>query len=114
QRGDAARRHAAHPRRHQRREHRRAHRPGPDQGKDSPRAPALFPQTFWPAAAGGAGHYGGIGVKAGSILSRRVSEFCGVTMFAAALIWLIALATYVPTDPAWFFSAGSGAAPANF
>ena len=50
-------------------------------------------------------------VKAGSILSRRVSEFCGVALFAAALIWLISLATYEPTDPVWFFSAGSGAAP---
>jgi S-DNA-T family DNA segregation ATPase FtsK/SpoIIIE len=51
---------------------------------------------------------------AASTLSRRFSEFAGVTLFAAALIWLIALATYEPTDPVWFFSAGSGAAPANF
>ena len=51
---------------------------------------------------------------AGSTLSRRVSEFFGVALFAAALIWLIALATYEPTDPVWFFSAGSGAQPANF
>ncbi|HTL00720.1 MAG TPA: DNA translocase FtsK [Vicinamibacterales bacterium] len=53
-------------------------------------------------------------MKAGSTVSRRLSEFCGVTLFAAALIWLIALATYEPTDPAWFFSAGATAAPANF
>ena len=53
-------------------------------------------------------------MKAGSSFSRRLSEFCGVTLFAAALIWLIALATYEPTDPAWFFSAGASAAPANF
>ena len=51
---------------------------------------------------------------AGSTLSRRVSEFVGVALFAAALIWLIALATYEPTDPVWFFSAGSGAQPVNF
>jgi S-DNA-T family DNA segregation ATPase FtsK/SpoIIIE len=51
---------------------------------------------------------------AGSALSRRVSEFVGVALFAAALIWLIALATYEPTDPVWFFSAGSGAQPVNF
>ena len=51
---------------------------------------------------------------AGSTVSRRVSEFFGVALFAAALIWLIALATYEPTDPVWFFSAGSGAQPANF
>src|SRR5262245_52946530 len=35
-------------------------------------------------------------------------------MFAAALIWIIALATYVPTDPVWFFSTGLHVAPANF
>jgi len=51
---------------------------------------------------------------AGSTLSRRVSEFAGVALFAAALLWLIALATYEPTDPVWFFSAGSGAQPVNF
>ncbi len=51
---------------------------------------------------------------AGSTLSRRVREFAGVALFAAALIWLIALATYEPTDPVWFFSAGSGAHPVNF
>ena len=51
---------------------------------------------------------------AGSTLSRRVSEFAGVALFGAALIWLIALATYEPTDPVWFFSAGAGAQPANF
>ena len=53
-------------------------------------------------------------VKAGSILSRRVSEFFGVALFAVALLWLISLATYEASDPVWFFSAGSGAAPANF
>jgi S-DNA-T family DNA segregation ATPase FtsK/SpoIIIE len=53
---------------------------------------------------------------AGSTLSRRVSEFFGVALFATALISLIALATYEPTDPVWFFSAGagSGAQPVNF
>jgi S-DNA-T family DNA segregation ATPase FtsK/SpoIIIE len=49
-----------------------------------------------------------------STVSRRVSEFFGVALFAGALIWLISLATYVPTDPVWFFSSGSSAAPANF
>ena len=49
-----------------------------------------------------------------SSVSRRLSEFFGIAMFAAALIWLIALATYEPTDPAWFFSAGAGPAPVNF
>jgi S-DNA-T family DNA segregation ATPase FtsK/SpoIIIE len=50
----------------------------------------------------------------GSTLSRRASEFLGVALFAAALIWIIALVTYEPTDPAWFFSTGLDAAPANF
>jgi DNA segregation ATPase FtsK/SpoIIIE, S-DNA-T family len=50
---------------------------------------------------------------AGSTLSRRVSEFFGVALFAAALIWLIALASYEPRDPVWFFSTGTSA-PANF
>jgi S-DNA-T family DNA segregation ATPase FtsK/SpoIIIE len=48
-----------------------------------------------------------------SALSRRVSEVVGVALFASALIWLIALASYEPTDPVWFFSTGSEA-PANF
>ncbi len=47
-------------------------------------------------------------------LSRRVSEFLGVALFAAALIWLISLASYSAADPAWYFNTGSEAAPANF
>ena len=49
-----------------------------------------------------------------STVSRRVSEFVGVALFAAALIWIVALATYEPTDPAWFFSTGLHTVPANF
>ena len=49
-----------------------------------------------------------------SALSRRLSEVVGVALFAAALIWLIALATYDPSDPAWFFSTGTHDVPANF
>jgi S-DNA-T family DNA segregation ATPase FtsK/SpoIIIE len=52
--------------------------------------------------------------KSGSALSRRVSEVVGVALFAAALIWLIALATYDANDPAWFFSTGANDIPANF
>jgi DNA segregation ATPase FtsK/SpoIIIE, S-DNA-T family len=52
-------------------------------------------------------------VKA-STVSRRVREFVGVALFAAALIWIIALATYDPNDPVWFFSSGLHGAPANF
>jgi DNA segregation ATPase FtsK/SpoIIIE, S-DNA-T family len=49
-----------------------------------------------------------------STLSRRISEFLGVACFALALIWLIALVTYEPTDPVWFFTTGASRAPANF
>jgi S-DNA-T family DNA segregation ATPase FtsK/SpoIIIE len=49
----------------------------------------------------------------GSTVSRRASEFIGVALFAAALIWMTALATYTPTDPAWFFSTGLNATPEN-
>jgi DNA segregation ATPase FtsK/SpoIIIE, S-DNA-T family len=49
-----------------------------------------------------------------SPLSRRLSEVVGVALFAASLIWLIALASYDPNDTAWFFAAGSNDVPANF
>jgi S-DNA-T family DNA segregation ATPase FtsK/SpoIIIE len=52
--------------------------------------------------------------KSGSALSRRLSEVVGVALFAAALIWLVALATYDASDPAWFFSTGTNDVPANF
>ena len=51
---------------------------------------------------------------AGSTVSRRFSEFVGVALFAAALIWIISLASYEPSDPVWFFSIGAHAAPVNF
>jgi S-DNA-T family DNA segregation ATPase FtsK/SpoIIIE len=50
----------------------------------------------------------------GSTVSRRVSEFAGVALFAAALIWIVALASYDPNDPAWFFTSGAYADPMNF
>ena len=50
----------------------------------------------------------------GSVLSRRVNEVVGVALFATTLIWLIALATYDPNDPVWFFSTGAHDVPANF
>jgi len=49
-----------------------------------------------------------------STLSRRISEFAGVAFFAVALIWLIALVTYEPTDPVWFFTTDAAHPPANF
>jgi S-DNA-T family DNA segregation ATPase FtsK/SpoIIIE len=50
---------------------------------------------------------------AGSAISRRLSEFVGVALFALALLWLVALASYNPSDPVWFFNTGSDQ-PANF
>jgi S-DNA-T family DNA segregation ATPase FtsK/SpoIIIE len=49
-----------------------------------------------------------------SFISRRVSEFVGVALFGLALIWLISLASYTPSDPVWFFNAGPAATPDNF
>ena len=37
-----------------------------------------------------------------------------MALFAGALFWVIALATYDPADPVWFFSAGGQEPPANF
>ena len=49
-----------------------------------------------------------------SAVSRRLSEFLGVVLFALALIWLISLVTYDPGDPVWFFTTDTPHAPANF
>jgi S-DNA-T family DNA segregation ATPase FtsK/SpoIIIE len=49
-----------------------------------------------------------------STLSRRISEFMGVALFGLALIWLVALVTYEPTDPVWFFTTDATHPPANF
>ena len=51
---------------------------------------------------------------AGSTLSRRLSEFCGVALFASALIWLIALVTYSPSDSVWFSAPSPLGKPSNF
>jgi S-DNA-T family DNA segregation ATPase FtsK/SpoIIIE len=53
-------------------------------------------------------------VAKSSFISRRVSEFVGVALFAVALIWLISLASYSASDPVWFFNTGSRLPPANF
>ena len=47
-------------------------------------------------------------------LSRRISEFLGVALFALALVWLIALATYNAADAVWFFNTGGEVPPVNF
>ncbi len=49
-----------------------------------------------------------------SVMSRRVSEALGVALFFAALLWFVALASYTPGDPAWFFYAGPPKDAANF
>jgi S-DNA-T family DNA segregation ATPase FtsK/SpoIIIE len=46
--------------------------------------------------------------------SRHLSEFIGVALFALALIWVIALASYSAADPVWFFNTGADLPPANF
>jgi S-DNA-T family DNA segregation ATPase FtsK/SpoIIIE len=51
---------------------------------------------------------------ADSAMSRRVSEFVGVALFGAALIWLIALLTYSAADPVWFFNDLPGGEVHNF
>jgi S-DNA-T family DNA segregation ATPase FtsK/SpoIIIE len=51
---------------------------------------------------------------AGSTISRRLSEVVGVALFALSLLWLIALVSYSPSDPVWFFNTGSALPPANF
>ncbi len=49
-----------------------------------------------------------------STVSRRLSEFVGVALFALTLVWLIALVTHEPTDPVWFFTTDAAHPPANF
>jgi S-DNA-T family DNA segregation ATPase FtsK/SpoIIIE len=49
-----------------------------------------------------------------SVMSRRVSEVLGVVLFATALLWFVALASYSPADPAWFFYAGPARTVGNF
>ncbi len=49
-----------------------------------------------------------------SALSRRVSEFVGVALFTLSLIWVIALGSYSPADPVWYFKTAAAGLPANF
>ena len=51
---------------------------------------------------------------ADSVVSRRLSEILGVALFAIALLWMVALVSYNPSDPAWFFNNASRADVANF
>ena len=49
-----------------------------------------------------------------TFVSRRLSEFVGVALFALALMWLISLASYSPADPVFFFTTGTDGPPLNF
>ena len=49
-----------------------------------------------------------------SALKRRMNEITGVALFAVAMLWLVALGSFSPRDPAWFFTSPTGAPPANF
>ena len=51
---------------------------------------------------------------AAGAISRRISEFLGVVLFALALLWIIALASYSTSDPVWFFHTGASGPPDNF
>ena len=51
---------------------------------------------------------------AASTLSRRVSEFIGVALFAAALLWFISLASYSAADPGLVLQHRADMPPANF
>jgi S-DNA-T family DNA segregation ATPase FtsK/SpoIIIE len=50
----------------------------------------------------------------GRTRSTRLTEFMGLVSFALALMLLIALATYDPSDPAPFFKAGASGTARNF
>ena len=49
-----------------------------------------------------------------SAVSRRISEFVGMVLFALSVLWLISLASYSASDPVWFFNTGGETAPVNF
>jgi S-DNA-T family DNA segregation ATPase FtsK/SpoIIIE len=51
---------------------------------------------------------------AASAISRRLSELIGVILFALALLWIVALASYSTSDPVWFFNTGADGTPENF
>ena len=53
-------------------------------------------------------------MSAATFISRRLSEFLGVALFAGALLWVVALASHNPSDPVWFFNTGADGPPVNF
>ena len=52
-------------------------------------------------------------MASGTFLSRRLSEFAGVALFALALFCIVALSTYSAADPVWFFNTGGDGPPSN-
>ena len=52
-------------------------------------------------------------MTARTFISRRLSEFVGVELFALALFWIVALSTYSAADPVWFFNTGGDGPPSN-
>ena len=61
---------------------------------------------------GSVSHHGDL-IVSGMTISRRVSEFAGVGLFGAALVWLISLTTYDVADAVWFFNTGGQTPPNN-
>ena len=53
-------------------------------------------------------------MSAETVLTRRVNEFIGVLLFAAAVVWLISLTTYDANDPVWLLKTGTDLPPNNF
>jgi S-DNA-T family DNA segregation ATPase FtsK/SpoIIIE len=43
-----------------------------------------------------------------------MNEITGVALFAGAMLWLVALGSYSPSDPAWFFNSPTDGPPVNF
>ncbi len=74
-------------------ERRGAYRSGVDDGEAPRRAAAILQEALGPTAARAPRPDGDLSVKE-STLSRRLSEFVGVALFALALIWLISLVTH--------------------
>jgi S-DNA-T family DNA segregation ATPase FtsK/SpoIIIE len=43
-----------------------------------------------------------------------MNEFAGVALFAVALLWLVSLSSFTPTDPVWFFNDRAAGPTTNF
>ena len=79
----------------------------------APGAPEVL-QTAYPAAADGDPRGDGGLMPREVARSHKSAEFLGLTAFAVALMLLISLATYDPSDPAPFFRSGTSGPARNF